>query len=433
MTKGSRRADDEIIAKDSFHAWKRRVRAASRSATIFTPYLDRTAKLILDAGAHLSKDNLIVVTAWDEEMLLQTPSQLIAMKGLLRAGYGLKCLDGLHAKILFTDESLVTVGSQNFTQRGRRNKEATSLFALNITDTEFAQTLGGWLRAAEPVDEDLLDLLIQRLRPKIRQHKNLLREAAVIANDCRAEWLHAKTIREREDEAKRRRHEQERLRQLEQSSTVRLKGGEAFAELREVGEWENRHETLLVYSGSLTGWERRNAAGEWEACIDRLSNYPAYFPESARLGFARVASTRITYIRTSVDWSKTELFGGRQFRVSVSFPKDGADRANVRLVLTSAGFGAVSVRLLFKPPNVKLVKVDFEAQQGHEKALTDAFSSLSAPSTFRQLLSRYLTGFVFKKRLGSKKNLREFVGDGIYRISVVEFGAAPILVISRAN
>lgn len=438
----NKETDRAFIARDAFYKWKERARAATTSVTIYTPYLDRIARFVLQAALKVSTENHAVVTTIDAKTLLQSPGQLFELKKLLRDRYAVLAIDGLHAKVLLTDDSLVTVGSQNFTSRGRRNKECTALAQLPINDSELAATLVQWRESAEPVDEDFIDQLIELLTPNIRKHKKLVGETQALIDRCRESREQAKkearrravmeAEREAAKEAKR-----AQLLVLENQSQVQLRQGPAYAEIREVGGWENPYHSLVVCSeGSLTDWIRVGEGGKSVPYhLKRLAIYPAYLSDEGRMAFVRLAKYRITYFRSEVNWPTNSItLGDRLVKGDVSFPKKDCRRKNVVLTLKEQGVGLCRIALRFSGLGAVVVTKKFEMEDSSRISLQDFKGSLDEQlRSPEKLLEKFLAKFTYSVLGRDKKNVREYLDDGYYRISVIPFGDTPILLIAKSN
>jgi hypothetical protein len=78
-------SNDFYLAFDVFTGWKKRVTEASTSITVFSPYIDTTLLKPL-SSSKLQKSDIIVVTDFNPESILENQYQLRAIKKLEAEG-----------------------------------------------------------------------------------------------------------------------------------------------------------------------------------------------------------------------------------------------------------------------------------------------------------------------------------------------------------
>lgn len=129
-----RRTSHEILARSSHLIAKALVIQHPRDIVVVSPYLATpNAEL---AVAWADKETAVILTTFEVETFATGASDIRTVKRLVDAGFHVRGLHGLHAKIVLADDAAI-VGSQNLTNRGRRNKEATVL----IRDREVVEGL----------------------------------------------------------------------------------------------------------------------------------------------------------------------------------------------------------------------------------------------------------------------------------------------------
>ena len=161
--------DGVFLARDAYDIWKRRVRRASTTVRVFTPYFDPMLDRLL-GNAVVKVDSISVVTDLSPESgALDYRRQLIGARALLRRGIELRSLPRLHAKVLLCDAKLITVGSQNFTSYARHSKETTSAPTEDVADSAFLTTLDEWYSAATAVSLEFVELLLAQLDQPVRE------------------------------------------------------------------------------------------------------------------------------------------------------------------------------------------------------------------------------------------------------------------------
>lgn len=408
------------VARDVYPDWSRRIESAKESVTVYAPYFDGRLKAILQR-ARISPVRITIVTALDDvNALLMHPAQLDVIKWALDRGMPVLSLDGLHAKILLTDDRYVTVGSQNFTRRGGMNKECTALPREAFEGTRLLAALVEWKGGAEAIPKELVATLMQVLKTFNRRHRGFTAEVK--------EKVDAARERIRQELTRR------RWRRLAEESSVRLAQKIASATIKSVP-----YESLYVdRGGTLTKWIQRMPDGlEREFEFDRLFMYPVIVAESEAMGFARIAESRITYFRTSAEREIT--VGGSTLKVDIEFGHEGTRKQNVRIVVLHPFVGTCKIGLHFNGESLKLLS------RRHKKAVDACpadfrrFKALlqrdlfASTESLRELFCECIKRFPgFKKLQRERKNVTDFLTGQRFYLNMIEYQAIPILVIGRA-
>jgi|SRR5208283_2010070 len=220
-----------FVAHDVYAKWKRLVAAAQDSITIYTPFFDQLLPSLIKENKQVDTDNINIVTDFSPESLLELPNQLRTIKKILSDGISVLTLPGLHAKILLIDDKYVSVGSQNFTCRGRKNKEASVLPSASLEGSRFTATLMEWRKQATNIDEDFVDLLISQLQHRLKKHGDLHKDFQREFDEIQETYEHEK------QKAMRR-----RLEELERQSHIRMANGVMYASIQPlVGDFFGAH------------------------------------------------------------------------------------------------------------------------------------------------------------------------------------------------
>ena len=197
-----------IYMDDAYPEWREKVREATWSVVIFAPFFDGSLVSLL-RNARIKCNNIKVVTNFLPSVFTTHPRQLQATLKLLEMGIEVKTLPQLHAKVLWVDGSLITIGSQDFTTQGRKNKEATTDLSKGITDSERlallrdlieeteagaavstgqqvgpSAVLEGWLEESETVDVGLAESLAASLEVPFKGLKKKTDEIARVSRDA---------------------------------------------------------------------------------------------------------------------------------------------------------------------------------------------------------------------------------------------------------
>ncbi|TYL51181.1 phospholipase D-like domain-containing protein [Agromyces mariniharenae] len=438
--------DRTILARDVYRSWRARVQAATESVRVFTPYLDRLLDRLLE-NATLGTNALSVVTDLSPASgALDYRGQLIGVRSLLRRGIEVRSIPRLHAKILVCDGKLATVGSQNFTSYARRSKETTIVVPDDVSDTAFAATLEDWYQAATPVSLEFVESLLVELDEATRVAREARERLTEGFDEHWSSYLQTlEAERTKREAANRQKPLALQLARAIRRSTDRQARPFVWARLRRAGAWDE-YETLLADNdATLTTWLTRDGNGGVSyAGLKRLNFYPIILNPSGRMGFGRVAQTRITYVRSSVKWSQPRVLFGRSYNVTVRFPSDDLESANVSMTLGMAGepaYASLELRLRFDGLEATLNDWDIttdprarayaedevDAQANRLKALVD---QLHGPTSLAALVRSSFAAFTFKELGLGNRNADDFFPRGWVRITRIDYGERPVLVVT---
>jgi hypothetical protein len=423
----NKEANSIYIAKDVYPVWKRRVVEAIDTITVFTPFLDKLLVSLL-GNAQLANDKISVITDFNPSSILESPNQLLTIKRLLSQGINIYSLNRLHAKVLLIDDNYAVLGSQNFTSYGRKSKECSSTPIDSLSGTKFVETLSRWQEEAVLIDEELVDLLISKLTPLIRQQKALIKKT-------QSEFSQLFELHEQE--------KQEalikRLEELELQSRIRLSQGAVFATIEQIGSWGGQYDSLKAdYEYDMTRWTIKHDDGHVEPYdLKRLSMYPMILADNNRMGFARIGKTRITYIRKSLSWTNRRLIiGGLSLSVSITFPETDTKKRNI---VASLGhdFGTCEVSFLFTGDLVRLVKKRFIKPDRyflteHKKFIENIENDfITSPDSIGDFFQHFFSHFTYKKLGREHKNVRDYLKGDRFRVSIIQYEDNPFVIIKK--
>ncbi len=166
--------------------------------------------------------------------------------------------------------------------------------------------------------------------------------------------------------------------------------------------------------------------------------YPVILNENKRMGFARIGKTRITYMRPSVTWTDRLLeIEGIDLTVEIEFPETETERRNIVVKLENKRFGSCQVELLFTGDSVHLVgKKDFARNDDATHTGYNRFKELMEWHLFDEqkgideFFHRFFTPFTFDVLGRGRRNIRSFLTNDHYRLSVIQFQENPFLLIT---
>ena len=205
-----KRKSFEYYLKSIDRRWKIEIKNATGRIIILSPYLtSKTAELILGS---LEEENCEIYTVFSVKNFASGASSLKTLKLLSQRGFPLYHLSRLHAKMIVIPDKFVSIGSQNLTKNGVRNKEA-SVVTYNSQEVERIETLlEKWLTQRHPITYEMLNEAEEKLLTLRRKFCSVQREADDLESEI---WeKESKRIKEarlaKETEELRKRQEEER-------------------------------------------------------------------------------------------------------------------------------------------------------------------------------------------------------------------------------
>lgn len=356
--------------------WRREIAASAEVKYVFSPYLtSRTAESVLSEA-----DLCEIHTLFSAELFCSRASSLKTLKNLMSSGHKVFHLPGLHAKIVLVPGAFASIGSQNLTHGGTRNKEASVAFKEPKAVRRVGELIEPWLAERVLVTAAMvadMEALVEGITPqydaarqaaddadlKVREAE-LARavEAARIAAEIEARRiaLLEESLRlEREAEEQRRAENArcERLRLDEEKRRIaenmeraerasRVVGlrvnfdalqqslSNAYGVVRVVetgGGWHSSTQTVSLTADrdrDFTIWE----VGDRRVELVKGLRY-LVIQDNGKIGWGRVMRTRISFVSQSVDWKDYLTAKGFVFQAHVRGDWDPAPKYGRNLVI----------------------------------------------------------------------------------------------------
>ncbi len=416
---------DSFLASSVASLWGARVRSAKQSIAVYTPYFDHFLVRLLQEAAIPPSQITVVTDLSPRSGNREYGPQLRAALDLARWGVDLRSLDRLHAKVLVVDRSRVTVGSQNFTSYARRSRETTVVPRANLAGSDFLATLKEWEHVSVRIEPGFLEKLIGDLAPIIEKAEGIADELDAAFDRLRDGEQVVREARER-------------------AASTQPRG----AQLRVAHEVVPARVEWLEYAGYSTLMaDRRSRLDEWTlsdtgatVTLDKLRMYPLISRPSGRLAYARVAKTRITYLRFGLDRSADPVeIGGVNYKADITL-RDGnmyRDRANVYIALVpepDLEDWSGSVSILFDGTSAEPVGVNEygakSAAGDHAERLRGA---LETSATVDRLMDLVLEEFTYAELGVDEHNAEEVFGSGKVELTLIMYREHPILIATPAS
>ena len=320
----------DVYGTDQFPRWQEFASAAQHDVFVVSPYFDEVAEKVLNSSTGGAHRRVLTNLCPRDDTSSSWARQIKAARSLIRSGVSVRTVPRLHAKLLLVDGEVVALGSQNFTTFGRSSKEASSSLSDKDKRSRLKASVDGWWENGTDVDEELLDALESELGEPARELETQARKVEKMFTSAMERHF---DIREAELQRQRRQETREALK----GSAVRFPGGPIDCSIR-WPSWEASQRSLLVSD------PRRNRLTAWpDGELRRLNEMPLLNTETGGLVFARLADTRLTYLRSRLRLERMPWFGFRE--VEIELEPFGARPHNLSARLGDCGseiFGKVS-------------------------------------------------------------------------------------------
>ena len=189
----------EILTRSADRVMQGLVKRHPWDVIIASPYI--TDPVIDRVTSWASLRSTVIMTTFDPETFLAGGSSIDALGRLVAEGFEVRALDNLHAKIVLAGDA-ATVGSQNVTHGGTRNREATVLVRGREAVDDLRAALEAWLAESERISPEMVEHMREEVE-RLRKYAWALKRIRKGAKDARDR------IRKAEEERKRKRKEEE--------------------------------------------------------------------------------------------------------------------------------------------------------------------------------------------------------------------------------
>lgn len=296
---------DNLYFRNISRRWKKEA-SKSEELVFFSPYItSSTAETVLlhDAGPDCT-----IYTCFKAENFACRASSLKTLKNLIQSGCELFHIEDLHAKVMLS-EDFISIGSQNLTNSGRTNLEAT----FSSQDPSYIRhgqnAIEDWVNLAKEITLEMIEDMEDEVSPLIVEYdkiKELFNTAdnIVAEKETTRQKVEAKRIKEiRENNA--------RLRQLAVNAGNIIQSSRSIHArvklLQNQGKYGDVTFTysLVPWGGSFLFWD----LGGKKIELKRQNRYLFMDIESGRVSWARINKGRITYFSDVVSTSDRVSIG----------------------------------------------------------------------------------------------------------------------------
>ena len=184
----------------------------------------------------------------------------------------------------------------------------------------------------------------------------------------------------------------------------------------------------------MISWKRLGPDGTWEPFdLNWLSMYPAFFSDTGRMAFVRLAKSRITYGRAFVRWTPPLQMKGVGRVISVRMPNEDLARRNLEVTVEGASGGLCKIELKLAGNEVQVANINPEGQSASSADLAIKLAAhCSSSRSVLDLAESALSDFRFATLGRDNANMSEFVNEGAYyTIRLFQLSKSPILWIAK--
>lgn len=416
MKKNKSISSTDFHASDLFEKWKSLVENAEYSIDLFTPYLDYTINTLLEDIPE--RINVTIITALEGDSLFQRGYQLKSLKDAINNGIAVKNLNGLHAKILVVDNAFISLGSQNFTNRGRKNKEAGMISEASFKDSNLIATLDDWKEESKKVSSELIDELLIYLEENEEEISKIKKKFDQSIEKIMSDF-----------------NQKELENQITTSSyfntTYRFAQGEVILTRTIPPPYYYYYSFFAQEHNNLCKWIKTNSNKQEEHIVlEDYKYYPALNVKTMRMVYLRIHTSRITYMKTAFnlsEWNGYEI-NNEKYKLDFSFLKSSTKHSNIKVTLFKESIGKATLYFLFNGSTFSLTRTKYNNEQIKQTIEKELLSRKENESNFLKFL---IEPVKFKTNMKQPKEIEKFLPEYSYRVGILEYHDLPILIFNE--
>ena len=427
----------EFYFRNIVRRWQGEVGRKSRRILVLMPYLTSgTSEAVLrDADPETCE----IYTVFSAENFAHGSSSLKTIKLLHAQHFRLYHLPNLHAKAVIVSGSFASIGSQNLTVQGGRNREASAVF----TDCKMVATIESlaetWLHERQEISAEMIREMEELLPPLVKQFKKAKKDAAEI-NDaifrCEDERLEETRLeversnRHLDEDLDTGQKTVETTRQwLAQLRKTILRLPQASEKLygRVTGRF---FDPFRKKDKSLTRWIIDDA----ETQLERLTRYPCLLFDSGKFAWPRVCQGRLSYIEPTL--SRTDKLitcGWTDYKPSFRAIWQDVESTGSNLVVTLRhpnGGEQIEFKTLLGIDSLAIVGQEMKNVSPLKASLLERWIVNNDGGFKNHLLELILSPFKYEEKL-TGKHAEQFFGSGWYEMTLRRTGSGHLLLVAE--
>lgn len=408
----------EIYAFESVaERWVTLAQAMPKDTELFvlSPFI--TGDTILEVFKTCRTTKRYLITSLSPDAYLGGALDIEILRLLIKEQVKVFHLKNLHAKVLFAGRH-ITVGSQNFTDGGKLNVEAS--IALEITKSQkqnLEMSVNEIIEKSTFVDGDVLDVFELEAERYRNRYEELQKGLLQVDEALEEHFLKDNDVK---DIA------------LDEAETTKL-DFETYYRSIPVRVVEKEYETYLDYERYFTlqssdYTEILNVFLTDDGQLFELENQMRYLClelNSLRPYWIRANKKQIGKFASGlIDTSWHSPDGGANVHVNLLDPKEEHDYSNIRLEYEVEKYGRIKMGVLFTGQNFHLMSVHNEAVDEPVEIINDWTDLLSTHVTpiLEQAPAKILRQFNFKNSKFGESPSRLFTTNQRMRLGLHKFG-----------
>lgn len=167
----------DVYMRSIVRRWKKECSAAN-NVIIVSPYItSNTAEIVTK---NLEHKNCEIYTLFDSMVFINLSSSIQTLIRLKNMGFKIYSIPNLHAKIILTSNNVVTIGSQNLTNKGNTNIESTIVTNDPNVIKKVKERISELSKIRTEISLEMLEEMYQLIKPLLQEYKKLETESKSI-------------------------------------------------------------------------------------------------------------------------------------------------------------------------------------------------------------------------------------------------------------
>lgn len=418
----------EIFLRNVAGRWKT-VLNTDKKVYVLSPYITSVAEKILENVKNVG--DCEIYTTFEIENFVFGSSSLKTLKNLFEKGFKIYFVPQLHAKIILVADTFVSIGSQNLTIQGTKNKEATftstSLEAVKFVENELIE----WIKDSKEISLEMIEETEKEIRPLKKLFKKLKGDIEKV------EEFVIEKENQREIERKEKIEYEKRIailkakvREIEKTQ-VFVRGSVKSVESQSYSYFGKNYSNVWTFMPYLNyGSDLLN----WRINLERKSLQKTFYclalvKDTGKLGWARVTKTRITYFQQGVGSSEINI-NGTNYEIAFVANWNWEELRNTNLVIQiSKHVDSYNYKCeihLWFDKDLDIIKTSSSGLDFLENWINEN------PEIFKSIIiKRLLTPFKYKKNLSEKQADKFLKKLKNYKLRLGEINNYPFLLFSE--
>lgn len=387
-----------------------------------------------------------IYTIFSAENFARGSSSLKTLKLLHKREFSLYHLPRLHAKAVIVSGLFASIGSQNLTRQGGRNREATVVFTESKTVETIEGLADAWLHERQTISVEMIEQMEGLLPPLVNQLRSAGKRAVEIDEaifQCEQERL----VQEQEERDRREREVRQRELDKRNAQLAENRIAESLRTRREglqkaISRLPAASEIIYgrVKDGYLGPFQKAGKdltkwiVGGEEIPLGRLNRYLCLLPETGKTGWVRVCQGRLSYVASGVvRTDRLIACASTDYKPSFQANWDDIEVAGSNLTVTlnqSNGIEIITLKVWFGVDMLTIVEQTMSKVSALRASVISRWISQNEDEFKTNLMKSILSPFKFNKKLTGVEASRLF-GEGWYKVTLHQTDLGYPLIVAR--